>query len=248
MKNREEMILEIMHFMSDKFKDRIVLWGGMLLRLLNSQRSTQDIDYVLVSDESKKILAKRVEEFLGEMNGIKILNTELNSRGIFIEVESRETPGIRAMLEINVLPSLNIPPDHISTVALSNRYSVVGRVISTMALSEAFANKIIAAIERDSLRDLYDISIYEPLCVFDTKTLLDNLGRLSVNRNKPKAVSPRDAAEMLAAKADRLTAANIERELEPLISLDQLKGIEMIIKASVLRVVEKMKIISEEGV
>ena len=121
MKDREALLLEIMHLMAEKFKDRIVLEGGMLLRLLNSHRSTRDIDYVLISKESKKTLSGKVKKVLETLEDIKIEDIKLNSRGIFIDLKGSEPPHANLFLEITVLPSLNIAPEHISTGALSNK-------------------------------------------------------------------------------------------------------------------------------
>lgn len=241
MNDREAILLDIIHLMADKFKDQMILKGGMLLRLLNSYRQTRDIDYVFISKESKKILVERIKKALQELDYLKIEDARLNSRGIFIDLVSQNNEKTEVFLEISVLPSLHMKPERISTVALSNQYSRTGRIVSTMSLSEAFAHKIAAALERDTMRDLYDISIYEPLCSFDKDTLEDRLNKLCINREKPKKASFSEAAEMLRTKAESLNEDAIEKELGPLMPTKQIKGISLILKSAILKTAEKMK-------
>lgn len=244
MKDREELLLRVIHMMGDKFKDRIVLEGGMLLRLLGCPRSTQDVDYVLLSEESKKVLAEKIKRSLAEIEGARVTEVSLNSRGIFIRVETIEDPRLTAMVEIGVAAALNLPAGHISTVALANRFLLGGRIVTTMALPEAFANKIASALERDAMRDLYDLSILEPLCAFDEATLKGRLEHLSVGRKKPASINPEAAAAMLREKANTITAKAVKEELAPLLPPHQAEGIETLIRASVLRIAEKIAIIA----
>ncbi len=241
MKNREEMLLRIMHALSEKFKDRIVLEGGMLLRLLDSARSTQDVDYVFLSKESKKVLVHEITKTLSGLPEVEIGDVELNSRGIFITLTHANLPKLKAMVEINVAPALHCAQGHMSTAALAGTYSMGGRVISTMSLPEAFAHKIAATLERNSVRDLYDINILEGLCAFDVATLQERLERLSIERKKTRKVTFSDAAALLEKKAQRLSAAVIKKELAPLLPPGRGEGLEVIIKASVVRVVKRMR-------
>jgi predicted nucleotidyltransferase component of viral defense system len=241
MKDREELIIKVMHFMAEKLKDSLVLKGAMQLRLQGSYRLTQDINYVLLSVESKKVLVKKIKKYISELREIRINDVELNFRGIFIEIESQEQPGLKTLLEINILSSLHMIPENMSTVALSNQYKLSGRVISVMALPEAFAHKIAASLERNSMRDIYDLFILEPLSNFDVTTLFDRLKRLSVLRGNPERVTFKEAANRLRKKGETINASRIEKELGPLLPLDQIKGIKLVLKATVARVAEKME-------
>lgn len=240
MDSREELLLRVIHLMAEKFKDRVVLEGGMLLRLLGYPRSTQDVDCILLSDESKKVLTLKIRKALAELEGVRVAEVSLNSRGIFIRLESKDKPGLRAMLEISVAAALNLPAGHLSTVALANKYFLGGRIVTTMALPEAFANKIASALERNALRDIYDLSILEPLCAFDEATLAKRLRALSVGRKKPKPMSFQEASAMLRTKAERITAKVVKEELAPLLPPRQAEGIETILKAAVVRIAEKL--------
>lgn len=242
MKNREELLLKVMHLMSAHFKDQIILEGGMLLRLLNSPRTTQDVDYLFVSEKSKKILSAEIKNVLSRFGEIAVINVKLNSRGIFIDLEDKSDSNVRAFLEINVVPNFLKTPMSISTVALAGRYSMTGRVITAMDISEAFSHKIAAAIQRDSIRDLYDITILEPLCDMDMDVLKKRFSSLSIKRQKEKKISFAEAAEILRTKANGITYEKVEKELGAWLPQETLRGMDLIIRASMLRVVQKIEI------
>lgn len=240
MKDREELLLKVMHLMSEHFKDRIILEGGMLLRLLNSPRATQDVDYLLVSESSKKMLAGETKDVLSKLDDVVVKNVKLNSRGIFIDLEDKNQSDIKAFLKINVVTSLLKPPTSMSTVALAGRYSMTGRIVASMDMSEAFAHKICAAIERDSIRDLYDLTILEPLCEFDMEVLRKRLSNLSIKRQKAREVGLAEAVTMLKARADGITQERVERELGAWLPQASLCGMDVIIRSTILRVVQRI--------
>lgn len=240
MNDREELLLKVIHLMSERFKDRIVLEGGMLLRLLNSPRMTQDVDYLLVSESSKKELVGEIKNVLLKLKDVTVKDAKLNSRGIFIGLEGKGRPDIKAFLEINVVPFLLKPPASMSTGTLAGKYSMTGRVVASMDLSEAFSHKIAAALQRDSIRDLYDITIFEPLCDIDMAILRKRLESLSIKRQKAKKVSLAEAAEMLRKRAYDVTPEKVEKELGAWLPLPSLRGMDLVIRAAVSRVVQKL--------
>lgn len=242
MKNREELLLRIIHCLAENLKTDIALKGGMLLRLLNCPRSTQDVDYVLISGESRKKWANRLEEILAKIDGAKVEEVRLNSRGIFMDVATVEEPILRAKIEITLQSSLNLPGESLSTAVLSGQYSLSARIVNTMALAEAFSNKIAAALERNVLRDLYDIAQFEPLTAFDVSTLQKRFASLSLDRKKPQTISFKEGAEMLKKKSDPLTEEKLEAELYPLLPQDHRAGLLSIIKAAVNRLATKLEI------
>lgn len=240
MKNREELLVRIIHALSEKFKNHLVLKGGMLLRLLNCPRSTQDVDYVWLSTESKKVLGKEIVKVLRSMPELSITTINLNSRGIFIDVAATDAPEMLAKIEIDVKPSLNLPSEGISTVALANQYALTGRIVSTVALPEAFANKIAATLERDVTRDLYDISQFEPLCQYDLTTLKNRFAKMEINRAKPRAISFVEAAAMMTQKMEGITESALSETLYPLLPENQRQGLGPIIRASVARIAQRL--------
>ena len=237
---KERLLLELIHFLSEKFKERLVLEGGMLLRLLGNPRYTQDIDYFFISKKSKKELAAEVRKALESLDFVKIISISLNSRGIFCELEGLTPNSGRVMLEISVVSSLHTPTEQFSTAALSNQYSLGGRIISVISMPEAFANKIAACIERNNLRDLYDLSVFEPLSFFDVDTLLERLEKVSVERKRPRKMTAKEANEVLLKRANDLTEKRLHDELYPLIPEENRAGLVLIIKAAVMRIAQRI--------
>jgi predicted nucleotidyltransferase component of viral defense system len=240
--DKEKLLIKVIHFLAERFKENIVLEGGMLLRMFNSPRSTQDVDYYLISDLSKKKLAAEIKKEFDLFADAKIIDMKLNSRGIFIDMEDSRGDAGKIIVEINVVPSLNMPSEPISTVSLSNQYSLSGRVVASIALPEAFSHKISACIERRSMRDLYDISILETLCEFDIATLQKRFESLSINREKPKKMPFATAANILEKRAKEVNERSLRDELYPLIPTEQQPGLQYVIKAAVMRVVQRLRV------
>lgn len=244
MSTRDELLVRILHRLSDKFKERLVLKGGVLLQIMNSSRATRDVDYALVSKESRKILSKMIEEALLTLEDVRVNETKLNSRGIFMEVARKSDPRQEILLEISVVPSLNLPPETLSTATLAKSVSLTARAISGMAFPEAYAHKIAASLERNVARDLYDLTVFEPVCDFDRKTLAERLSKLSIERAKPMPISFQEAAHRLKQRIQNLSENDLERDLYPLLPPDQRFGLSMMIKVSLGRLTQKMASVS----
>lgn len=236
----EAFLARLINLLSDQFKDHLVLKGGMQLRLLNSPRSTQDIDFVWLSRESKKILAKLVRNTLSKEEDIVILKESLNSRGIFISVEEKQTRK-KAILELNVLSSTHLPPEPLSTAPIASRHALSARVISTMAIPESFSHKICACLEREAARDLYDLSLFEPMEPFDEKTLRVRLSSISIKRQKPKKLTLQQAGDFLRQRLQGLTELRLKEELYPLLPPENRGGLLRVIQASVGRITQKLE-------
>jgi len=240
MKSTEELLTRVMNRLAERFKDQLVLKGGMLLRLYNSPRATQDIDFVLLTKESKKIWKEYLVEALNDLEDVKVDEVDQNSRGIFIDIEDSEG-SLKAMIEINVLPSTQLPTEPLSTAPLAQKYSLSGRVITSMAIPEAFAHKIAATLERDAVRDLYDLSQMEAMGPFDQSALEMRLSKLYINRARPQAVSISEAAGMLRKKVEALEQKTIDKELNPFLPPEFRTGVLGVIRASVGRLIQRME-------
>lgn len=236
----EHLLAKIMLLLGRTLQDRLVLKGGMLLRLLQSPRTTQDIDYVLRSTASKKIESAAIRKALEQMPTLVIRQERLNSRGIFLTVCDTATDTMAA-IEINVHPGTALPPGATASTPLTQAYRMPNQIITTMALPEALAHKIAATLERDVVRDLYDISILEPLTSFDRPTLTARLARLCIDRAKPIAVDIPTAATMLRDKIAALTEERLQVELSPLLPPDHLPGLIHIIGNTTRRVIQSME-------
>ncbi|MDO8526830.1 MAG: nucleotidyl transferase AbiEii/AbiGii toxin family protein [Deltaproteobacteria bacterium] len=237
---QQKLLLQTIHFLSEKFKEKFVLAGGMLLCLLNSPRSTQDIDCFFLSKVSKKVLGEEIRKALKQFALAKVTSFEINSRGIFVGLQG-ETADEKIRLEMSVVASLNLPTESFATTTLASSYAMGARVIQVIALPEAFANKIAACIERENMRDLYDITLFEPLCTFDPKTMQERLKKSSIRRQKPVALDFKKAASLLKKRVESLTEKKLEEELYPLLPATQQTSMLRIIQSSLAKVIQRLE-------
>lgn len=238
----EELLLKLMHAIADKFKDMAVLKGGMYLRLLNSPRTTQDLDYVFIKKPSRKEILKHLENIVLQMDDCAITHKDLNSRGLVIEITSGNS---KALLEISVIEDTYLPPAQITTHVLANMYNQPSHIITAMNLSEAYSHKIAACLERTALRDYYDITIYQNLTTFDKKTLKGRLGQIAINRAKPRAIAFKEAAQILMSKVDQIDKKKLKNELNGVIPEDFFAGGDIIIKNSLIKLSQELQNLKE---
>lgn len=235
----EEFLARILCLLAKYFHNQLILKGGMLLRLLDSPRKTQDLDYCWIRTKKRTLFGEEIKNALEKIEGLKVMNIHANSRGVFITAQ--ETPShALAKIEISVVSATHKSPKPMSTAPLTNRYDLGAHIISTMDLSEALSHKIAASLERRLIRDLYDISQLEPLANFDLETLKDRLGRLEIRRAKPRKVNLGEAAELLRKRLDDLTQEAIRNELQGQLPEDYLPGLEHVVRSSVLRTIQKI--------
>lgn len=237
---REKLLLRILHLISARFKNQAILKGGLSLRLFNSPRFTQNVDLVFVTSTSRKIIAKEIEDILRKENDISIIETTLNSRNVFIDIESN---GIVAQIEISVKDKLNCEPEAMTTASMAIPLNLPPQIILIMSRPESFSNKIAAALERNTSRDLYDISLYEPMTDFDFATLQQRLNRIYVGKNKYESISFQDAASRLKKRILTLDNTNLIRELTGLVPESYLQHSSDIIKSSVNRLCQKLELL-----
>lgn len=240
MKAPEELLVKVMGILAEKYKNQLVLHGGMVLRLLNSPRSTQDLDYFWVRTKRRNLFGKELKTVLEKIEGIQVTSVSSKSRGVFLDVEDQLSKQ-KIKIEISVEEKRKKPPIPLTTASLANLYSLKTHIISVMDLSEGFSQKIGACLERNLCRDLYDLVQFEPLTSFDEPSLRERLSILQVRRAKPQKVSFGQAAQMLRKRTEDLTSQKIAEELGSWLSKEQLAGIEIIIKATIERIAQKME-------
>lgn len=235
---REKLLLQILHLTSAKYKNQAVLKGGMALRLYNSPRYTQDIDFVMVTKTSRKIIAKEIEAALKREGDIEVVETKLNSRGIFMDVRAK---GVLVQIEISVQKELHLPPEAMTTAAIAAPLKMPAQIITVMSRSESFSHKISACLERKTMRDLYDLSLYEPNTGFDGETLKARLSKLAVDRQKPESISFAEAASRLRKRIASLRQEDVTNELKGLVPEHYLMQSCEIIRNSVERLCQSLE-------
>jgi predicted nucleotidyltransferase component of viral defense system len=151
---REALLTEVMNLFSEVFREKAVLHGGMVLRLLECRRFTNDLDYIFVPFKSKNDVKDRILAALNRIPGIH-LSSSMNSKCFRIVIRR---DGVTAQVEVKV--DTECKTDVLTSAPLSRIHHQVARVISIMDFSVALSNKMSAWLERRLMRDLYDIHLF----------------------------------------------------------------------------------------
>ena len=229
---RDGLFLWVMHRFAEVFEEHAVIKGGMVLRLLDSPRHTTDIDYIFVPFSSKKEIARRIGEVLGEIDGAEVVIT-LHSRMLRVDLRVDE-----AAIQIEASVSTECEAIPMATGGFAQSVGRPSQIVRVMHPSHALAHKIAAWNERRLLRDLYD-------CYFlasragaspDLEVLDSRLGRVESRRpgmKRRQSIShDRLVDELRQAVAD-LTDADLERELAGVLPPEELAGLSVRIRVSI---------------
>jgi len=227
-RNTEELLAWVINFFADEFGGNAIIRGGMALRLLNSPRYTNDIDYVFIPFKSKKEIKPLIEKKLSAIGGLEYRIT-LNSKVMAVNINYLTQS---CQIEINVEECYE--SQAMSSSAIASPYGLPSKLVRIAELSAAFAHKIAAWNERELLRDLFDVYQFKAILRVDA-----NLGtlqkRLAGPRSYPNVKPAKTLAglkEKLLAAADELSEQSID-ELKPLLPEGELAGLHLRIAAAV---------------
>ncbi|MCB9654719.1 MAG: nucleotidyl transferase AbiEii/AbiGii toxin family protein [Deltaproteobacteria bacterium] len=236
----DELFAWVMHRFSEVFEDHAILKGGMALRLLDSPRSTVDIDYVFVPFESKKDIAAKIESVLRALDGAVV---KVSVHSTMVRAELRH--GVGAILvEASVMMSCSSIA--MATAALARTVGRPSQIVRIMEPAVALAHKIAAWNERRLLRDLYDAYFFlaRAKVTLHVPTLDARLGNVqsrlpALRRTKTMT---RDAfADALASAIESLNDERIRNELGPLLPPEELAGLAERMKVALSRLEENLR-------
>lgn len=226
-KNIDELLLWFMGYFAQTFRNRAIIMGGMVLRLLNSPRATNDLDILFVPFTSKKEILPELDRSLADIAGIAYR----------ISVDSK---CIRCLVQYGRL--------HIQiegTIADSCDYESISTVKQGMPIllavqrrEVALAHKIAAWNERGLMRDLYDIYFFISVLdvVPDLQALQVRLKNVYSGRvNRSKSMSLDKLVEKLEFAHKQLSMASLEMELGAILSKEDLAGLDLKIKVAIYR-------------
>ncbi|GBU21022.1 hypothetical protein R80B4_00910 [Fibrobacteres bacterium R8-0-B4] len=226
-RNTEELLAWVINFFADEFGNSAVIRGGMALRLLNSPRYTNDIDYVFVPFKSKNELKPLIEKKLSSVNGLKF-SISLNSKVMVVKINY-----LSQICQVEISAKNECDSLAMSSSAIASPYGMPSKIVRITELSAAFAHKIAAWNERELLRDLFDVYQYKAILRVEPKQEI-LLQRLAKPRNYPNVNPAKDLVglkEKLLAAADNLNEQNIQ-ELKPLLPEAELAGLHLKIAAA----------------
>lgn len=233
----EKVFLWLMHRFAEVFEDHAILEGGMALRLIDSPRSTTDIDYVFVPFTSKKDIRKKIESVLNEIEGADI-HVEMHSKMLRAEIH---VDSIAIQLEAHVALECDTIP--MATGGFARSLGQPSRIVRIMRLDCALAHKLAAWNERRLARDLYD-------CYFlasrlgempDLRVLDARLAKIDSKLPKLKTVrtmSRDELASELRAAADGISQEGLSKELTGILPHEELTGLAPRVSAALRKIVE----------
>ncbi len=236
----DELFVWVMHRFSEVFEDHAIIKGGIALRLLDSPRSTTDIDYVFVPYTSKKQILPRFEDVLYEIENADV-KLRIHSKMIRADVRVENTA---IQIEANVMPECASIP--MATGALARSTGVPSQVVRIMQPGVALAHKLAAWNERRLLRDLYDCYFLfgrakakPDLDVLDQR-LVRVESRLPLLRKK-KQMTRAEFASALRHAISVLSEETVQDELGVLLMPEERVGLGPRIKVVLSALVEELE-------
>jgi predicted nucleotidyltransferase component of viral defense system len=234
-KSNDAFLIWTMNFFAAKFRNHAVLKGGMVLRLLNCPRYTNDLDYIFIPYSSKKDV---LPLFKNALDGIPDLSYEL-------QLNSKCLRCILAYKKYKIQMEASIArfceSESISNNELATQHNLQASVINVMKRDIAFSHKIAAWNERSLMRDLYDIYFYIQVLQVkpDIKTLSDRLKKVEDRRlNKTYTMPLSKLIEKFELTRRTLTPELLKAELTALLPNNSLLGLDMKIQIALSTLVE----------
>ena len=221
--SQEGLLVWLIGFIGEKFHHHAVLKGGMVLRLLDSPRSTNDADFVFVPYESRKDIHDEVKTTLDRIPELS-WTERMDSRAWRIKIDYGTQT---AQVEITVAQECASLP--LSTAPLARQHGLTGSVVRVMDFPTALSNKLAAWNERRLWRDVHDLWFLHSVrrTPLDFPTLDRRLERVVFRRGKPKPMSRLELAHSLRKAASTISHEAVVEELADTLPTQDLVGIEI---------------------
>jgi len=238
----DDLMLYLINLFAEKFPQNAILKGGMSLRLLDCPRFTNDLDYIFIPFKSKKDIEGDICKVLDGVEGVEYTYS-MNSKCLRIKLNYN---GILTQVEINVAGECKSVP--VSTESLASETNQLPQIVRIVDYGVAMANKLAAWNERQLTRDLYDLNFYYSSIKVtpDMETLgkrLSNVGSTRFNKN-PKKMTLEELVQKLRSTLIDLSPENIN-ELADYLPANTLPGLEMKIKANLLKMCDELESINK---
>jgi predicted nucleotidyltransferase component of viral defense system len=237
LESQEALLVWLIGFFAEKFHHHAILKGGMVLRLLESPRSTNDADFVFVPYSSRKDLQ---EDVRAALDGVPELrwSDRLDSRAWRLSVRHG---GQSAQVEITVAEACASFP--ISTGPLARTHGLPGNIVRAMDLSVALSNKLAAWNERHLWRDVLDLWFLHSVqrTALDYPTLDARLEKVVGRKGKPKRMTRLELAQSLRRTASGITRDAVEQELSDTLPATDLVGIEVRLATALGRLAQDLE-------
>jgi predicted nucleotidyltransferase component of viral defense system len=237
----EGLMVRIMNHFAEVFGPQAILKGGMVLRLLDCPRYTNDLDYVFIPHSSKREIVPKVIKALQALPGVTVTHS-LNSKCLRCQVVAGE---VRVQVEVQVAQQCSTT--ELSTIRLAHAHGQQGHIIRVMSFESALAHKLAAWNERRLMRDLYDAYfMFTVMAVHpDYEVLVRRLEsverRVSGGSNQKHLMSLSELVVELEQAAGDLTNEKLEAELRDILTPEECVGLAMKLRISLFSLCENLR-------
>ncbi len=237
-RTQQELMLALIAFIANKFPQNAVLKGGMSMRAtFNCRRHTADIDWTFIPFKSKKPAFDKLEKEIETLDYVRITGKGMHSTNGFFEVSLKSRPEIRTRIEFSA--EKECPAIPVSGTEFAASVDLPGFILNVISPSVAMSNKLAAWLERDEIKDIYDIYYYAISGIIpDMGVLEKRLSKINYQRKSrlPKSLS---FSEFLSLLIERIKGLN-ERDMESLSSIlpaNELYSLKQKIQSSISRMI-----------
>jgi len=231
-KTTDDLLLWFLGYFAQKFRNRAIVKGGMVLRLLNSPRATNDLDILFVPFTSKKEILPELEQVLTDVEGIES-QVSADSKCIRCRVRYGK---LQIQIEGTIVESCEY--ESVSTVSHGTPL-----LLAVQRRDIALAHKVGAWNERGLMRDLYDIHYF--ISVLGVKPDLPTLNArlqhvFSARSNRSKKMTITELIIKMEQAHQNLDVKRLNEELGAILSKDERAGLDMKIKVGMYRLMEML--------
>lgn len=242
----EGLRLWIINHLAEELGEHAILKGGMVLRLLDCPRYTNDLDYVFIPFRSKKEIVPLIDKALSDLTGAQI-QKGLHSTNVRYDIAFTNVFGtFRTHVEANVSESCESEPLSTGDAAVKNKQ--LPHVVRVMRFDVALANKLAAWNERELIRDLYDAYFMHQhlnqtphLPTLAARLQKINYARRVKGSSLPRSMTLAEFLDRFQKKVGALTDHDIDQEMRDSLDLTQRAGLALKMRAGLTQMIEKIR-------
>ncbi|OGQ21387.1 MAG: hypothetical protein A3I05_02160 [Deltaproteobacteria bacterium RIFCSPLOWO2_02_FULL_44_10] len=241
----EALRIFIINHLGKSLGEHAILKGGMVLRLLDCPRYTNDLDYVFIPFKSKREIQPLIMKTLGELEGVEVKH-RFHSTNVQFDVMLKNRFGtFKTQIEANVADTCAAQAMTTGDVAL--QFQQAPQIIRVMRFDVMLAHKLAAWNERRLMRDLYDayfifkhLNVSPHLDVLRLRLEDIHYAKSISGKSLPKKMSLEKFWKLLASELKTLTDADLEHELRDSLEEHQLLGLDHKIRIVLTQMMEQI--------
>lgn len=232
----EALLVRLLHHIGQELPVQGIVKGGLVLRLLDCPRRTNDLDLVLVPYGSKRDAAPKLRQVL-ETFPCDHMDIVTHSTAIRARVRQG-----RVVAQVEASVAEECPSLPMSTSSLAAQHRELPRVVRVMRFEDALAHKLGAWMDRGLMRDLYDIFYWHGVqgVMPDAEVLRRRLASVRSRKGSPKTWSMDRLRDSLAETVGTLTDDDLRAELQPVLPETELVGLAARIRGVVRTLAQRL--------